>query len=645
MSGREAVVYSENGTVALVHGYGSRKVLRLALPTSDAITDDYPKNLKDNLKSISHKPGETLEWFVSLGDGEKQDLLYRTKLADAIVQSLGLPVSDDIYSGYILDRLPDRYRLFAQQIVIVDDSGVEHLKRTDTYLYGHPFSIRFRSPNEFFPHLLSILYMHRNSLIGLPKNTTLPYQPLHACGCKYCLGVRKNHAAPTSISKETPTMAAESSSRAQAVKTVAIQANLIQAAIETERDIKDGGWKFRKGEVVWAHLRLETAELGGTWFAAVVINGPETASFADYANIYTSVDQNRGFYRVQKCGSDTDVHMIHLSDLLPWTKVPQTDEPRNITVDEDSKAAAEEACSSYFIVARDANDHSIYDSTKIVYELKGLFLGPEKLWIGDAVRIPRKGGFLPDVSVWDPQQYDILIVRRIVLATTADPSTDEKGNVERVFIFYVLGDVLTMYPREGEYIAKHLDRKVPNYIKNIGTDRPKWVARTLPDGKQQVAALSTAYILSRFYDPRIMALMDRRWKTSDDVLRIERMLDNRAETLGFKSINGEPIRGSGRHRNTQVSLKDEEDEDDEDDEGSDGDQKLFTHGPPKPIFSEKEKLELVTAEEVMFLEQLEDYRKRSGNLAPPKIVYEDYEPSESSQGDGSSSRSKKRRMD
>ncbi|KAF3907521.1 hypothetical protein AA313_de0201685 [Arthrobotrys entomopaga] len=570
MSAREEVVYSENGTVAFINGYGTRNVLRLTLPTSDAVADYYPPNLKETLKAVSRAPGETFDWFVPLSDGERQDLLYRTKVADAIVESLDLPVEDDTHSGYILDRLPAGYKLFAYQRMVIDAKG-------------------------------------------------------------------------------TPTTMAAESSRAQITKAIATQANLIQAASEKEKDIQDGGWKFRKGEVVWAHLRSETGELGGTWFAALVIKGPETVSFADYANIYTSVDQNRGFYRVQKCGSDTDVHMIHLSDLLPWTKVPQPDEPRNITVDEVSKAAAEEACSSYFIVARDAVDYKIYESGKIIYDLKGLFLGPEKLWIGDAVRIARPSGVLPEISIWDPQQYDVVLVRRIILATTTEPITTEDGTVERIFIFYVIGDVITMYPLEDDNTTEMMDRNVPNYIKNIGTDRPKWVARCKSNGMQKMASLSSAYILSRFYDPRIMALMDRRWSTSDDVLHIERLLDHRAESLGFKIINGEPILGSGRQRAPQTSVEEEGGTaGDDDDGGSNPGQRLYTDGSPRPIFSEDEKRVLIQSGEVMTPEQLDEYRRRSGNLAPPKKREEYQQPQqpESSKGNGSTSRyNKKRRVD
>ncbi|KAF3934203.1 hypothetical protein ABW20_dc0107476 [Dactylellina cionopaga] len=353
-------------------------------------------------------------------------------------------------------------------------------------------------------------------------------------------------------------------SRARAAKNAAVTANSIQAGIEAEKDIKDGGWKFRKGEVVWAHQRSETPALGGTWFAAVVTNVPDTASFADYANIYTSVDQNRGLYRVQKCGSDAVVLM-----------------------------------------------------GKLVYDLKGLFLGPEKIWVGDAVRIPRPGGFLPDISIWDPKQYDVLVIRRIAVSTTVEADTNDDGTPERLYIFYIIGDVLTMYPRDKDNTFENLDRPVPNYIKNIGPDHGKWLARATPDGKQKPAALSSVWVLSRFYDPRIMALMDRRWSTTDDVLHIDTCLDDRAKALGITNINGEPIREGGRQRGPQSAPGGG---DDAEDAEQISEQRLFTSGGSmqRPIVSSQDKIMLMDTFEAMSPEQWEEYRARSGNLARPK---------------------------
>ncbi|EPS41692.1 hypothetical protein H072_4406 [Dactylellina haptotyla CBS 200.50] len=621
MAARDSVVYSSNGTAALVEGHGSRKVLRLAIP-SDATQDSYPNNLKAN-STASRKPGDNIEWFVPGSSGDKADLLYRTKVADAIVESLGVPVKDDIYAGWILDRLPTGYQIFVLQKGEVENTGIDQIKRSDTYLYGHPNGARFRSPNEYAPHLISLLHRHQNSILGLPRNTSIPYEPLNSCSCAYCPGPRRNKLAPSSSNLAGPSSSSPSAamdtgtSRARLMRNTAVQANNLTAMTEAERDIKDGGWKFRKGEVIWAFIQSETAALGGTWIAALVVNAPETASFADFANIFTSMDRNRGFYRVQKCGSDTAVHLIHLSQILPWVKEPQPDEAGNITVDEASKAAAQDACQSYFIVARDPKEVTeFHEKNKTLYELKGIFLGPEKIWPGDAVRIPRKEGFAPDISIWDPKQYDLLVVRRIVLMTVRIPEIDFSNEVSRTFTFYLVGDVITMYPRDTDKILENMDRTVPNYIKNIGPDSPKWLARAAPDGIQLPASVSGRYVLGRFYDPRIIALMDGRWSASDSVVSLNRHMEGRAAAVGIHTLNGEPIRGRNGHHVYRLAPTPSivEGEDD-----AEGEEPTFTgEVSGNPLVSEQERASLIESSEALSLEDMEEYRRRSGNIAPPK---------------------------
>ncbi|KAF3939159.1 hypothetical protein ABW19_dt0207067 [Dactylella cylindrospora] len=388
-------------------------------------------------------------------------------------------------------------------------------------------------------------------------------------------------------------------SKVRALKAAALKAHEAHALKESEKDIKHGGWKFRIGELVWAHVRSET-ELGGTWFAVVVIGVPDTASFSDFANVYRSREGGRGLYRVQKCGSDSVIWTVHTSDLLPWIKVPI--DTQNITIDQASKVLGEHAATSCSVISWPPNPIVDYpDIGKQRIDLRGVFIGPEKIWLHDAVRLRRPGNPVPGVSIWDPQQYDLLVIRRIFIETTIDFEIDESGSPSKTMAVYLSGDVLTMHPAQGDNVTQDLPNPVPNYIKSIGTSSSygKWFYRPT-NGKVAVASLSR--IFGRFYDPRIMSLMDSRWATVDSLVNVTRHTETRALDMGITVINGEPIR----------------DVVPEPMESEPADSASFLRDSRRGTFTPEERAEMMERGDVMTDEQLREYRQRSGGLSLPR---------------------------
>ncbi|KAK6338910.1 hypothetical protein TWF696_009711 [Orbilia brochopaga] len=588
MASTDAVVYSDDGSVAFVDG-AVRRVLRLNITNSGAVIDLYPTNLKETFKGggSARKPGERYEWYIRSNPGDPPDVNYRCKLADYLAESFNFKGDD----SWILDAMPPGYQIFTFQKIQVDNTGAEKV-RNDHYVYGHP-TARFRSPNEMAPHMLSLVLQNQDSLRGLPRNIFIPYKPLHACECQYC--PRKDKAKSTMA--ET--------SRIRAHRNAAIRANTMQARIEAAKEIQDGGWKFRRGEIIWAHQRSETAELGGVWYAALVTSAPDTASFADYANIYTSVQGNRGLYRVQKCGSSV-VMTVHTSDIMPWSKTPQPDPKLNISIDEASKAFADAAATGIGLISWDPMDSIKHDNSLVSHFGHGVWFGPEKIWPGDAIRVPPLAKYLEGVSIWDPKQYDILVVRQIIVQTFQEPREDKDGNLTQSFSFFFGGDVLTMYPGPTDKVSEVLDRPVPNYIKTIGKDNAKWYVRLTSDDKQ--AFISASLVHGRFYDPRIIALIDRRWPTVDAKITTDHYVKDRAWELGLSDINGEPIRQPARpHANAEVKLEEDENP--------------FTEGATgRSVFSEEEQQRLVTSGDTMTEDQLKEYQRLSGALAMPKVL-------------------------
>lgn len=178
----------------------------------------------------------------------------------------------------MLVAFPEHYRLYEHVKRAEDDSkGAKTVKnhagggneRQDAYLYGHPLGRkkRFRSPADFYPHLVWLA----TDEDGDPDN----------CSCKICCPEEVEEKSLPAVKKEVkqeakpvvkqeatqklPTNGLQRQSSQSEVKTVdrpsqAVQSNLPQRTAQPavtirnddqRLDMKYGSFVFRQGELVW----------------------------------------------------------------------------------------------------------------------------------------------------------------------------------------------------------------------------------------------------------------------------------------------------------------------------------------------------------------------------------------------------------
>ncbi|EGX44386.1 hypothetical protein AOL_s00193g114 [Orbilia oligospora ATCC 24927] len=541
-------IFSADATVAFLSGK-TRRVLTLQLPSLETSSDSFPTNIRDPQKSL--KPGEKVDWY--LRDDLAAVNIYRAKLGDLVAEEFGFHGTED----WMLRDLPTGYAIFTSQKGTVDDKGKLVIERQDSYLYGHQSGARYRSPKEFLPHVASIIRQNEDSLSGLPRNTTITHDPLYACSCQHCTK-KTRRPSQTTMSRQ-----AELISKS---RSIAIMANYQHALSERRQDLNDGAWRFRQGELVWVFeaprkptgsgdleepLRLSdpsdpdgTFGAGGRWIAgyivgsstAVVMGSTKPMTIDDYADAYM-VDEPEGtHYRIQKCGSDNYVKDYNLRYVLPWAKTPVKDDARGIVIDHVSRGAAMRPSMAVFQVAR-KNVAPSFDGAKIIYELEGVFFGPEKIWVGDAIRIQKKNPPPPDMSVWDPASHGLMVIRKLGLAV--GHTEGQPDNTLRYITLYFVGDLLSTDPPRP---LDPIPFEIPFYLEKAGTDYGKWVGSADSESKSMEGIVSAPVVLSRYYDPRIMQLIDTNYQTIDSVIRVDGIMNDRALSCGFTLLNGESLR-------------------------------------------------------------------------------------------------------
>ncbi|KAL8946578.1 MAG: hypothetical protein Q9222_007040 [Ikaeria aurantiellina] len=108
-----------------------------------------------------------VDYFKELELGDAKEVDWRRKLGGMLVRETG--GAEHTGSNYILAALPENYRLYERLKI---GSGSSEI--SDAYLYGHPQGRkkRYRSPADFFPHLLWLATDEN----GDPDN----------CSCKFC---------------------------------------------------------------------------------------------------------------------------------------------------------------------------------------------------------------------------------------------------------------------------------------------------------------------------------------------------------------------------------------------------------------------------------------------------------------------------
>lgn len=337
-------------------------------------------------------------------------------------------IDEKIESGYILVSLPENYRLY-EHVKKTEKDGRTEVKnkthaaggndRQDAYLYGHPHGKRkrFRSPNDFFPHLLWLC----TDESGDPDN----------CTCKLCSPedlenlvpgakvklekhVKQEQEAKPSVSQHGAQMSRQPSLQGTTVKQEprpvsrqALPATRQPTPLPPPRDPDQKmdrqyhTFMYRPGELVWF-------KRGQAWGLGCVLRR--------WIAPTPSNDPNRYYYTVQPLSYPFQhleaVVKASNSEMRPWLawSVPRftndglnnmPDPPRYETADwqgmmqhrygngdmevDGSILAAKAVDSTYTPFGQTQSLDPEPGVREIHYN--GLFLGAEKIWVGDPVRL------------------------------------------------------------------------------------------------------------------------------------------------------------------------------------------------------------------------------------------------------------------
>ncbi|KAF2020094.1 hypothetical protein BU24DRAFT_419671 [Aaosphaeria arxii CBS 175.79] len=139
------------------------------------------------------------DYYRLLDRDEPKHIDWRKKLGGMLLRELGGKEHEDKWSQTVLWDLPEGYRLYehikskadGQAKAVKNHSGGGH-DRQDAYLYGYPKGPkkRFRSPIEFFPHLLWLCSDDTNDTEN--------------CSCKMCSPVQLETEKPAPTPQGTP---------------------------------------------------------------------------------------------------------------------------------------------------------------------------------------------------------------------------------------------------------------------------------------------------------------------------------------------------------------------------------------------------------------------------------------------------------
>ncbi|KAI9842494.1 MAG: hypothetical protein M1837_007088 [Sclerophora amabilis] len=180
----------------------TKKKKELNQPTDDQLDS------KPDSKGVS-------DYYKKLDDDEPKATDWRRKLGGMLMREVG----DKEHAGrnYILATFPENFCLYEHlKYTVLDSTGKlqksarNHAKgpndRQDAYLYGHPMGRkkRYRSPADFFPHLLWLATDEK----GDPGN----------CSCKLCSleefqGAELSQPEVGSVGKGAPTKREEQTQR------------------------------------------------------------------------------------------------------------------------------------------------------------------------------------------------------------------------------------------------------------------------------------------------------------------------------------------------------------------------------------------------------------------------------------------------
>ncbi|KAG9525221.1 hypothetical protein KCV07_g1421, partial [Aureobasidium melanogenum] len=455
-----------------------------------------PKQLDDKPKSDGVK-----DYYREVAIDESKHMDWRRKLAAMLARDLNL----DMEKGYILAHFPENYRLFEHVKTARNPKEGEPKTKThagggnerqDAYLYGHPLGRkkRFRSPGDFYPHLLWL--------------ATDPEGDSDNCGCKICCPEELDAPIkekdtnttpvlarrPSNQSKPSNAPAAAAATQSSTPATVAARVNATstplasqpvaasprsvaatQAASRTPLKPEDydidrqyGIFLFRQGEMVWFDRQ-------GAWGLGVIVERTKVG--------------NNSNYRVQPLSfpdhptqSVTITRDRDLRPWLAWSVPPYTHQALNQvshplhyssfdfnalaqgkygpgTTEIDASIMAAKAIDATYTPFCPSSRSETQSYTEIRWD--AIYLGAEKIWVNEPVRLAAPAG---------QEAPRVLVVRAIV-------ERSQKSSQQAYSSVSFIGDVYVMLPAPMEPITMS---RAPNGIVS-GSDTTNVPLRLIED--------------------------------------------------------------------------------------------------------------------------------------------------------------------
>lgn len=377
-------------------------------------------DIKPNTQGIS-------DFYRECKFGDQKETDWRRKLAGMLMRELGGHETRD--RNYILAALPENYRVFEHIKCKLDPDGQPQKmtknhaaggnERQDAYLYGHPMGRkkRYRSPAEFFPHLMWLATDEK----GDPDN----------CSCKFCspeeLEASKEPAKTSTEKHKSATLALAQNGQTNAsTPSTVIQPTPLPRfrSQEQKLDSKFNEFWYRPGEVVW--FARESA-----WGLAVVLRREAMTS-----------EREKHPYRIQPLShplkhsaplvrgqpllrpwlawspppctakglnpSPSNNHRVYTFDTVDWQGVLNGHYGAGGDAEVDGSILAAKAVETTFTLFEPIPA----EPGSSLIEYVGIFLGGEKIWVGEPVR-------LRDSTT----QTNIMIVQSIIEQTNSREST------------------------------------------------------------------------------------------------------------------------------------------------------------------------------------------------------------------------------
>ncbi|KAI4727104.1 hypothetical protein E4T49_05137 [Aureobasidium sp. EXF-10728] len=502
-----------------------------------------PKQLDDK-----PKPDGVKDYYREVAVDESKHMDWRRKLAAMLARDLAL----DLEKGYILAHFPENYRLFEHVKTAKKGEGEPKTKthagggneRQDAYLYGHPLGRkkRFRSPGDFYPHLLWL--------------ATDPEADSDNCACKICCpeeldaSMKEREASTTNPvlarrpstqtrPSNTPTPAAQSSTPAalsnrvatplapqpaaatpEAVAAAQATARTADKPVDYDIDRQYGIFLFRQGEMVWFDRQ-------GAWGLGVITDRSKVG--------------NNSNYRIQPLSfPDHPTQAVTITkdrDLRPWLawSVPpythhalnQVTHPLHYstfdfnalaqgkygpgTTEIDASIMAAKAIDATYTPFCPTSRSETQSYTETRWD--AIYLGAEKIWVNEPVRLHTPAG---------QEAPRVLVVRTIVERT-------QKSTQQVYSSISFVGDLYVMLPAPMEPITIN---RAPNGIV-AGSDTANVPLRLLEDIRRRnlatIHARGKAYQWKLLERNKVVDMKDVRGRWYESTLFLPILLPRQAE--------------------------------------------------------------------------------------------------------------------